>query len=382
MTASERHTFFATCAPGLEPLLHAEVRGLRLARDERQVGGVRFEGTFEDAWRANLELRTAVRVLCRLARFEARDADELYRGVSHVPWARWLAPGATLWVDAQTKDSALSHSRFVAQRTKDAVVDQVRALTDTRPDVDRERPGLRLHVHVSRDKVTLSVDTSGESLHKRGWRREQGRAPLAETLAAALVLRSEWDRRAPLLDPFCGSGSILVEAGLIATDTAPGLFRESFGFERLPGHDAAGFAALRARLEARRTMPRKLRLIGTDAARERVEEARANVAAAGLSDLVTLGVADARDFAPRPGWNAWIVTNPPYGQRIGAEGGLVPLYRAFGRALRERCAGYTLALLTSEGELGPALGIEGLDEVRTQNGGLACSLLVGRLGPA
>jgi 23S rRNA G2445 N2-methylase RlmL len=374
-----RHTFFATCAPGLESVLHAEGRALKLAKCERQIGGMRFEGTQADAWRANLELRTAVRVLWRLSRFDARDADALYRAASEVDWSELIAPEGRLWIDAQTRDSQLNHSQFIAQRTKDAIVDQLRARTGSRPSVDRDAPDLKLHVHVSRDRVTLSVDTSGESLHKRGWRRAQGRAPLAETLAAGVVALSDWDRRSPLLDPFVGSGTILIEAGLAAAGIAPGIFRGAFAFERLPGHDAGAYAAFRAQLEQRGQLPRKLRLIGSDHDPGRLEAARENAQAVGLGEQVELELADAREFAPRPGWNAWIVTNAPYGERVGSAEKLEPLYRDFGARLRERCEGYTLALLTAEPRLADALGLRGMKRRELVNGGIECGLLTGRL---
>jgi putative N6-adenine-specific DNA methylase len=377
MTSSNRHTFFVTCAPGLEPVLHGEIRALRLAQSERQVGGVRFAGTMADAWRANLELRTAVRVLRRLARFPATDADALYRGVSKIAWSELLAPEGALWIDAQTKDSALSHSRFIAQCTKDAIVDQLRSSSGARPRVDRDEAELRLHLHVFRDLVTLSLDTSGASLHKRGWRRAQGKAPLAETLAAGMVLLSGWNRRAPLLDPFTGSGTIVVEAGLLASGTAPGLFRAHFAFESLPDHDATAYAALRQSLHDRIVLPRKLRLIGSDRHPERTEDARSNADAAGIEAITSFETADARDFAPRSGWNAWIATNPPYGERIGAVGKLTGLYRQFGETLRTRCEGYSLALLTSRPPLAEALGMPGLESHPILNGGLDCRLLIG-----
>ena len=377
--SGERHRFFTTCAPGLESVLHAEMRELKLPRGERQVGGVGFAGTMADAWRANLELRTAVRVLRRVARFHARDADALYAGIAQVDWARFLAPEGSLWIDARTRESALDHSQFVAQRTKDAIVDGFRERAGTRPSVDREEPDLRLNVHLYRDRATVSIDTSGASLHKRGWRRAQGRAPLAETLAAGMVLLSGWDRRAPLLDPLAGSGTILVEAGMIAAGIAPGLFRRRFGFERLPDHDAAAYARLKTRTEGRRAVPRKLRLIGSDSMPERIEEARANAAAVGLEQLIELELADARDFEPRRGWNAWIVTNPPYGERLGDAERLLPLYRDFGRRLREGCSGYTLALLTANPVLAEALAVPGLEQLPLLNGGIECRLLRGGL---
>jgi len=374
-SARARQTFFATCAPGLEPVLHGELCALGMARVERQTGGVHFEGRIEDAWRANLELRSAVRVLWRLARFPARDSDELYAGVRAVGWERYLTPAGTFAVQARARESALDHTLFVAQRVKDGVVDALRARFGSRPSVDKESPHVRVQAHLFRDRCTLLVDTSGESLHKRGWRRFQGRAPLSETLAAAIVMMSGWDRRAPLLDPFCGSGTILVEGALLAADLAPGLLRERFGFERLPGFDAAHWTALRAAARARIAPPRKLRLIGADRDPAVLAGAAANLAAAGLERAVELEAADAAEFAPRRGWNAWIVTNPPYGQRVGDERELEPLYRAFGRRLREHCGGYRLALLSGSPLLSAALALEPERRTPLRNGALECELI-------
>ena len=375
----DRFTCFATCAPGVEAILHAEARALKLARIERQVGGVRFEGTVTDLWRANLCLRTAVRVLLRLARFEAADADALYRGVSRTDWSAWVRPEGTLVVAAQTNESRLDHSEFVEQRTKDAIVDALRGRTGVRPSVDKESPDLRVHLHLFRDRATLSLDASGESLHKRGWRVHQGRSPLAETLAAALVLASDWDRRAPLLDPFCGSGTIAIEAALLATGSPSGS-RRRFGFERWIGHDAEGFAAFRSSLEAARIRPGKLSILGSDLDPGQIEGARANAASAGVDGLVRFLVADARAFAPRKGWNAWIVTNPPYGRRLGDPAEPLGLHRAFGERLREGCGGYRLALLAEKVEHVRALGLGRCERRPIVNGGLACEIVLARLG--
>ena len=367
-TSAGREVYFATCAPGLEPLLHAELRALRMTRTEQQVGGTYFEGQRLDAWRANLELRTATRVLLRLARFGARDADELHAGASAIEWERYLAPDGRLVVDARSRESALEHTRFVEQRVKDAVVDRLRTGSGVRLSVDAEDPDLRIDAHLFRDRCTLSIDTSGEALHKRGWRRHQGRAPL--------------------LDPFCGSGTLLVEAALLASGTPPGLFREQFGFERLPGHDAPGFAALRERLRARaHELPAKLALRGSDADAGAIEGARENLEAVGLAERVQLEVADARDFAPPRGWNGWIVSNLPYGVRVGAsatrdasrgELDLVALHRDFGARVREHCAGYSEALLTGDPALARALGLRFDRRVALQNGALPCELLLAR----
>lgn len=373
--SDRRETFFVTCAPGLEPLLHDELRALRLAKLESQVGGARFQGTIEDAWRVNLWSRTAVRVLLRLARFQAATGDELHAGALSVDWSRFLRPDGTFRVDAQSSDSALDHTHYVEQRVKDAVADSFRQRLSVRPAVDLEDPHLSIHVHLHRDRCTISLDTSGESLHKRGWRKFQGRAPLAETLAAAVVLRSGWDRRAPLLDPFCGSGTILVEAALLAGGVAPGSFRKAFGFERWLGHDAAKWSALVAEARAAVRHPPKLVLRGSDADPRTVDGARENVEAAGLDGRIGIEVGDLETFRPRPGWNAWIVTNPPYGQRLGHEADLPPLYRRFGSILRERCGGYRVAVLSGNPLLGRELGLEVGRRTRVTNGPLECEIL-------
>lgn len=376
MPPTPRQTYFATCAPGVEPVLHAEAKALGLARLERQVGGVYFEGTRADAWRANLWLRTAVRVLERVARFEARDGDALHAGAAELPWERWLAPEGSLAVQAQSHLSALDHTQFAEQRVKDAIVDRFRARTGARPSVDRDDPDLRVHLHLYKDRATLALDTSGEPLHKRGWRKHQGRAPLAENLAAALLAFSRWDERSPLVDPFAGSGTILIEAAWRAAGLAPG-HRRTFGFERWLDHDARAYAALRARELApppRRRMPV---LLGLELDPARAQEARENTAAAGVAEHVRIEVGDARELALKPGWNAWLVTNAPYGVRVGEEGEPVELLRALGARLRAVGQGTQLAVLVGRGEHAKALGLRGLERVPLVNGGLECLVALG-----
>ncbi len=372
-------TYFASCPPGLEPVLHGEVRELGFGRHERQVGGVRFEGSLADAWRANLRLATATRVLERLGRFEARDETELYAAIAAIDWSAWLAPEGRLWVSARTKESALDHSRFIEQRVKDAIADQFRSRTGSRPSVDKERADLRLDLHLFRDRATLSVDLSGEALYKRGWRRHQGRAPLNECLAAGIVRLSGWDRRSPLVDPFCGSGTLLIEAALWALGRAPGASRAEFAFERLPRHSAAVYQAWRQR-ELERPPPagRPPRLYGFDSDAARVREAQENVAAAGLSERIEIERRSALELELRPGWNAWIVTNPPYGERVGGQAAPA-LMQAFGQRCRELYRGYRYALLSGGPDLTRAFGFEAASRLPLDNGGLPVELLVGEL---
>lgn len=371
--------FFVTCAPGLEPVLHEEVKRLRFGKHERQVGGVAFQGRIEDAWRANLELRTAIRVLMRIARFPAKDADALHRGASEVDWSQFLSADGSLVVHGHAKDSVIDHSLFVAQRVKDAVCDQFRARDGRRPDVDKHDPDLRLVAHLSRNRCTLLVDTSGPSLHKRGWRKFQGRAPLAETSAAAMVLRSGWNGRAPLVDPFCGSGTILIEAAHIAGDVAPGLSRKSFAFERLPGFRADRWNRMRDEARDRVRFPAKLTLFGSDRSEEALEGALENLESAGVADRVELRRQDALAFPAKPGWNAWIVTNPPYGERVGEVDRLWPLYRALGDRFREECEGYHLTMLSGNEKLAGALRLPGLERVAVMNGAIECQVITGEL---
>lgn len=374
---SPKHSFFATCAPGVEAVLHAEARALRLARLERQVGGVYFEGDLRAAWRANLWLRTAVRVLMRVQRFACADADALYAGAREVDWSRFLAPEGKLVVDAHTKESALDHSRFIEQRVKDAIVDRFRERTGARPSVDREQADVGVVAHLFRDRCTLLVDTSGPALHRRGWRIHQGPAPLAETLAAAVIQHSGWDGRAPLLDPFCGSGTILIEAALQAGGSAPGQMRR-FNFERWPGHDRRAWEAERARAREGERHSAKWVLRGSDRDPKRIEEARANAAAAGVADRIDFSVAEAGAFAPRPGWNAWVVSNLPYGERVSEAAEVEALYARFGALLGERCAGYRLGLLVSA-ERADALGLKRQRSSALTNGGIECRLVLGEL---
>jgi len=375
MSHARRFTFFATCAPGVEPVLHREASALRFAKIERQVGGVRFEGTIEDAWRAVFSLRTAVRVYLRLERFRAEDGDALYAGVGTIDWSRFVRPDGSLVVSAQTKDSKLDHTLFIEQRTKDAIVDQFARGGGVRPSVEKDAPDLFVHVHLWRNRATISVDTAGASLHKRGWRRYQGRAPLAETLAAAVVELSGWDGRAPLIDPFCGSGTLLIEAALSAFGVPPGVFRKEFGFERFPTHDAARWKALRAKWSEPAPARRPPILLGVDRDPKTIAGARRNVEAAGLGEIIELAVGEATAFEFKHGWNASIVTNPPYGERVDAREDLVGLYRRFGLALRARASGYRLALLSGNPDLSRALGLHPEKVTELLNGAIRCELL-------
>jgi len=371
-----RETFFASCSPGLERPLLAEARALKLGKPEGQPGGVQFYGTVEDAWRANLEFRTASRVLMQLSRFKAEDKDALYRGVKKISWDRFLEPDGTFLVHGRTIRSKIDNDMFVSMRTKDAVADWFIERHGRRPDIDKNTPGVRIHVRLNQDRCMVLVDTSGEPLFKRGWRVEQGLAPLRETLAAGCVLSSGWDRRAPLLDPFAGSGTILVEAAMIAANLPPGAWRENFSFQNWPGHDDAKWQAMKKAVVERAALPKKLRLVGSDLDGKMVRAAKANFESAGFGDRIEMTRADAADFAPKKGWNAFVVTNPPYGERIGKAVKLRDDYIRFGKALKAHCSGYHVAVLCGREELARDMDLQAAERFPLKNGGLDCELWV------
>lgn len=307
--------FFATAAKGTEPLLRDELNELGLPRVRADRGGVHFGAERADAFRACLWSRIAQRVLEPLAEFPSPDEDALYAGVKGIDWRRVLDAQRTLAVRAACRSSRLTHTQYIAQRTKDAVVDQLRERQGQRPNVDRHAPDVQLFVHLVKDRASVYLDYSGDSLHEHGFRPEQGAAPIKETLAAALLRYSGWDRASPLVDPMCGSATLLLEAGLWAARRAPGLSRSQFGFERwLDFDEQAARQMAELRQEARDlARPLELPLIGSDTDPKALDAARANAKVAKLRlDLRESPVSSAVPSAD----NGGLVSNPPYGKRL------------------------------------------------------------------
>jgi 23S rRNA (guanine2445-N2)-methyltransferase / 23S rRNA (guanine2069-N7)-methyltransferase len=336
--------FFATAAKGTEPLLRDELNELGLPRVRADRGGVHFGAEARDAYRACLWSRIAQRVLEPLSEFECPNEDALYAGVYGIDWRRVLDAEHTLAVRAACRSSRLTHSQYIAQRSKDAVVDQLREHLGARPNVDRRAPDVQLFVHLVKDRATVYLDYSGDSLHEHGFRKQQGAAPIKETLAAALVRYSGWDRASPLVDPMCGSGTLLLEAGLWAAQRAPGLARDSFGFERWADFDAAAASVMLELREEARSLarPLELSLIGSDSDPAALEAARANAEQAGLR--VNLRLAPLTSAAPSAD-RGGLVTNPPYGERLTRGSGLGG---ELATALH-RFAGYQRAMIVPRG---------------------------------
>jgi 23S rRNA (guanine2445-N2)-methyltransferase / 23S rRNA (guanine2069-N7)-methyltransferase len=374
--------FYATAGRGIAPLLADELRALGARRVSRERAGAAFSGNLETAYRACLWSRLANRILLPLARFEAPDGDALYAGARTIAWHEHLGSEHTLAVEATTRASALGHTRYVAQRLKDAVVDSLRERTGRRPSVDLREPDLRLNVHVERDQAVVSLDLSGDSLHRRGYRRAGGGAPLKENLAAAILVRAGWQEVAgaggTLIDPMCGSGTLLIEGAMMAADTAPGLLRRRFGFERWAGHDAALWRRLRDEAQGRRDagLTHVPVLIGRDVDATAVEVARTNAALAGLGGCIAFEVGDIGGLrAPGGARRGLVVVNPPYGERMGARERLPGLYRQLGAVLRERLGQWRCAIFTGNPELARHAGLVPARRFELPNGALPCELL-------
>jgi putative N6-adenine-specific DNA methylase len=366
--------YFATCGRGIEPILAGELTDLGAADVQPGRGGVSFAGDRGLVYRANLWLRTAVRVLMPVLEAAVTTADELYEAVRAFDWSRLLTPDHTLAVDCNVRDSGITHSRYAALRVKDAICDQFVARCGRRPSVDTLEPMVGLNLHIYRDHATLSLDSSGESLHKRGYRPIQTRAPLNEALAAALVLRTGWRGETPFIDPLCGSGTLPIEAAWLALRRPPGLTRRRFGFQGWMDYDVRLWTA--ARDEARRGVARALPALvtGSDARGDAVAFAINNARAAGIGHLLRFEKRDVGDFQPPEGPAGVILCNPPYGERIGDERQLVGLYRALGEVFA-RCRGWACWVFTGNARLAKAIGLEPAEEVPLFNGKIPCRLL-------
>jgi 23S rRNA (guanine2445-N2)-methyltransferase / 23S rRNA (guanine2069-N7)-methyltransferase len=376
-----RAPFFVTAATGTADLLAAELAAIGIDGAREVLGGVRCEGDLASAYRACLESRLALRVLWQVAHFPVADAQALYAGVREIDWAAHMGSSDTLIVDFSGAVPGVTHTQFGAQRVKDAVVDQFRERTGERPSVDRESPTLRINAHAARGAVTIAIDLSGDSLHRRGYRGGQGAAPLKENLAAAILIRSGWPAIAAaggsFVDPMCGSGTLPIEAALIAADIAPGLLRVRFGFERWRQHDPNAWAGVRNAAEARRQMalltPGRVR--GFDRDSVSIRDAEANAARAGLDKRLFFQRCELARLPAAPAPTGLVAVNPPYGERIGEADELRMLYALLGEQLRAGYRGWEAAVFTGNPALGRELGINARRTHRMMNGPIECRLL-------
>jgi len=383
---TEPITGIAVVPPGLEDAAAAELTALGCGATERLSRAVRFRTDPAGFYRLQLQARLPFRLLRQLASFPCRSQADLHAGVQQAAdWTLWLPPSASFKVDASGSAPGLNHSHYTALAVKNALVDWQRSHFGQRSSIDLDQPDLALHVHLGGGQASLSLDGSGESLHRRGYRPAMGLAPLKENLAAGLIALSGWDGAIPLADPLCGSGTLLIEAVRLVLGRAPGLGAAAggaprrFALQRWPDFDAGLWQQERtaARALARDTLAdgRPLApVLGMEREPAVLEQARANATAAGVAAWIDLQPGDCRAFEPPPGPGV-LVCNPPYGARLGEAEELETLYSDLGQMLKQRCSGWDLWLLSGNPELTGALRMKASRRIPISNGGIDCRWL-------
>jgi len=360
--------FIAKTFMGLEPVLAKELT--QLGANNVQIGRrmVSFTGDKELMYRANFSLHTAIKILKPIARFKAECADDVYEEIKKIDWSQYLDNDHTFAVDSVVFSEEFRHSKFVSYKVKDAIVDQFREKTGSRPNISVANPDLRLHIHIAEADCTLCLDSSGESLHRRGYRQESVEAPLNEVLAAGMILMTGWKGDTDFIDPMCGSGTLLVEAALIARNMAPGLFRKEYAFEKWPDFDAELFDRIYNDDSQEREFHHHI--YGYDVDMKAVNTARLNVKAAGLTADITVEQQDFKDFT-QPREKSIMVTNPPYGERISTPN-LLETYRMIGERLKHQFMGSDAWILSYREECFDQIGLKPSIKIPVYNGSLEC----------
>ncbi|MDP2601512.1 MAG: class I SAM-dependent RNA methyltransferase [Deltaproteobacteria bacterium] len=364
--------FFATCPRGLEVILAGELRLLDAEKVHAVGGGVQFSGDFFLCYRANLESRVASRILWQVAAGRYRDEEDIYRSAYALPWTDWFDAARTIRVDVSATKSPLTSLNFVTLKIKDALCDKILRLTGRRPSVDTHQPDIPIQAHLTDRDFTLYLDTTGEPLFKRGKRIAAGEAPLRENLAAGILRLAGWEPGIPLLDPMCGSGTFLLEAALMALDIAPGIGRH-FAFEKFKNFDGRRWRELLQRSQARQRPKTPLAIHGSDFSGAALKAARANLAAGGLEKLVSLKQANVLEIAA-PANEGIIVTNPPYGVRLGEQQELAEFYPKLGDALKKNFAGWRAYILSADLRLPKLIRLAASKRTPLFNGALECRL--------
>ena len=377
------YQLFATTPKAMETILTEELQTLGIKNIKATMAGVAFQGDLETAYRACLWSRTANRILLVLSSFEVKTQEDLYNGVQKINWFEHIDPEGSFAVSFSAKNSqAINNTHFGALKVKDAIVDQMRAKFQKRPSINTEQPNIRINVYLNGETAQLSLDLSGESLHRRGYRDINIKAPIKENLAAAMLLRSGWPEIAKqhgsLIDPMCGSGTLLLEGAMIAADYAPGLLRDYFGFIGWKKHDAECWKKLRIEAQQRKKagLEKLPVIVGFDQNRHTINAALTHIANAGLQNKIHVERRDIEDAAPAESWKpGLLICNPPYGERLGDEQETAELYKKFGESLKAHFVGWKAAMIISNPELGFRLGIRSQKPITLFNGALECKLL-------
>ena len=367
-THTAEYELIAKTFMGLEPVLAKELT--QLGANNVQIGRrmVSFTGNKEMMYRANFQLHTAIRILKPIRHFKAKSADDVYEEIKKIDWTQYLEPEKTFAVDSVVFSEEFRHSKFVSYKVKDAIVDFFREKTGKRPNISIANPDIRLHIHIAEDQCTLCLDSSGESLHRRGYRQESVEAPLNEVLAAGMILLSGWQGDTDFIDPMCGSGTLPIEAALIARNMAPGLFRKEYAFEKWPDFDADLFDEIYNDESQEREFNHHI--YGYDIDIKAVNTARLNVKAAGLTSIISIEQQDFKDFT-QPQNKSIMITNPPYGERISTPD-LLGTYRMIGERLKHQFKGNDAWILSYREECFEQIGLKPSIKIPLYNGSLEC----------
>lgn len=357
---------------GLEDVLAEELRNIGCENIKPLRRAVEFHGDNIAMYKANYWCRTALRILKPVKLFNAVNEEELYKGVSEIEWWTLMDIEDTFAIDSVVNSSYFNHSKFVALKTKDAIADCFRKKFDKRPSVDTENPSVRINIRVFNDEVTVSLDSSGTSLHRRGYRIETGLAPINEVLAAGMILLSDWKRDCHFVDPMCGSGTILMEAALIANKIPPGFYRQSFGFEKWKDFDAEAWEKIKDDAIAGQQEFEHM-IIGSDISGKMISISRNNIRNARMHKDIDLQASNITDYIP-PAGKGIMITNPPYGERMKVED-VKALYKKIGDTLKKNYAGYDAWIISSDLEAHKFVGLRPSRKIKVFNGPLECRFL-------
>ena len=368
------NNYFATVARGLEETAAEELAELGAKNIRPDFTGVHFQGDKALLYRVNLWSRIIFRVLVPIAEVKSYNAQQLYRSVKKLDWTQYLQPDMSIAVNCTGKNNNLNHTHFTALQIKNALVDWQRDKYGERSDVDVENPDLLINAHIHKNQCILSLDSSGSSLHRRGYRPAMGIAPLKETLAAALITMSEWTPDLPFLDPLCGSGTLVIEAALKALNIAPGLYRQRFGFQTWLDFDESLWEEIRTEAEASKLSELSVPIMGSDRDLDIIEQAQDNALNCGLAAQIDFYQQELSEIEA-PADKGIIICNPPYGQRIGNTEELGALYKLLGDIFKQRFTGWTAYVITGNKELSKKIGLRTSRRLPVYNGSLPCTLL-------
>ena len=370
----KKRRILITCARGTPGILAGEIQAQRFPVRSTLETAVETEGTLADTLRLNLSLRTAQRVLYLFDAFPAVQAEDLYRRLVMLPWEKVIAADGFLSVTSSVNTAAVNDTRFANVKTKDAIVDRIREKQGRRPDSGPGRHGAVVYLHWEQDRCEVWLDTSGEPLSRRGYRKIPLEAPMQETLAAAVILATGWDGKGPLVSPMCGSGTLAIEGALIASRRAPGILRQNFGFMHMLGFDRSAFEKQREELKKAALRKAAGRIVATDIRPEAVEAARQNARTAEVEHLIEFQTCDFRESTVPEGEGV-VILNPEYGERMGDAGKLGDIYKGIGDFFKNRCLGYRGYIFTGNLELAKQVGLRTKRRIPFYNGPIECRLL-------